>query len=110
MTNILKAKPLTALLFATAAVAGVGALIVHALSGNARQVAELVGVVANASLVTWMVRHGVGPLDLLIRLLLWKQAVLLGLREELAAAWVSLLENHAERLQRVRARHVGGAR
>lgn len=106
--TLLRNRTLTFLMLATAAVAGIGALILHALSGNARQVAELVGVVAAASLVAWMVRHGAGPLDLLIRLLLWKQAVLLGLREELAAAWVSLLENHAERLQRVRARHVGG--
>jgi hypothetical protein len=107
MTNILKAKPLTALLFATAAVAGVGALIAHALSGNARQVGELAGVIGGASLIVYMVRHRVGPLDLLIRLLIWKQAVLLGVREELAGAWFSLLENHAERMQRVKARHAG---
>ena len=40
--------------------------------------------------------------------LIWKQAMLLGIREELAEAWFSLLENHAERVQRVKARHVGG--
>lgn len=50
-------RPITALLFATAAVAGAGALIVHALSGNARQVAELVGVLAAAALIAYMVRH-----------------------------------------------------
>lgn len=107
--TIIRNKNLAFLLLITLATAGVGALILHALSGNARQVAELASVIGGASLIVYMVRHGVGPLDLLIRLLLWKQAVLLGLREELAAAWQSLLENHDERMQRVRARHVGGA-
>lgn len=107
--TILRNK-LTAAILATFATAGTAALIAHAASGNARQVVELVGVVSAASLIAWMVRHQVGPLDLLIRVLIWKQAVMLGVREELGAAWCSLVENHAERLQRVRARHVGGAR
>lgn len=104
-------KPVTALLLLTFATAGAGALIAHALNlGTVRPVAELAGVPSAAALLVWMVRHRVGPLDLLIRALLFSQALLLGLREELGAAWVSLLENHAERLQRVRARHVGGER
>ena len=106
--TLLRNRTLTFLMLATAAVACIGALILHAMSGNARQVAELAGVIGGASLIAYMVRHGVGPLDLLIRLLIWKQAVLLGIREELAEAWFSLLENHAERVQRVKARHVGG--
>ncbi len=98
----------TFLVFALCATAGVAALIAHAASGNVRAVLELVGVLSAAILVVWMIGHQVGPLDLLIRLLIWKQAVLLGVREELSAAWSSLIESHGERMQRVRARHVGG--